>query len=129
MRKFILILAAGAVSLSIPSFAEARSGCQARAHDRRVAGTVIGGIGGAVLGNAVSHRGGGALIGGLGGAVIGNQLSRRSCDRAGYYYRHHHRTRYSSSGYYTRRSNCSVRDASYYNDRGVLVTRQVQTCR
>jgi uncharacterized protein YcfJ len=129
MRKFVLILAAGAVSLSIPSFAEARSGCQQRAHDRRVAGTVIGGIGGAVLGNAVSRRGGGALIGGLGGAVIGNQLSRRSCDGAGYYYRHHRHTRYSSSGYYTRRTNCSVRDASYYNDRGVLVTRQVQTCR
>ncbi|MBS0297570.1 MAG: glycine zipper 2TM domain-containing protein [Proteobacteria bacterium] len=128
MRKAILLLAAAATSLSIPTLADARS-CQQRAHDHRVAGTVIGAIGGALVGNAISHRNG-ALIGGIGGAVVGNQVSRRSCD--GYYYRHH-RGRYRStpSGYYynDRRETCRLQDVSYYNDRGELLTKQVHVCR
>jgi uncharacterized protein YcfJ len=127
MRKAILLLAAAAASLSIPTVADARS-CQRRAHDHRVAGTVIGAIGGALVGNAISHRNG-ALIGGIGGAVVGNQVSRRSCD--GYYYRHH-RTPYRTTATgldADRRETCSLRDVSYYNDRGELLTKQVHVCR
>src|SRR5579875_196198 len=48
--------------------------------DRRVAGTVLGGVGGALIGGALGH-GTGALIGGLGGAVIGHSVASEGCHR------------------------------------------------
>lgn len=79
----------------LPTLASAET-CGERAHNRRVAGTVIGGIGGALIGNAIRKGGTGAVVGGLGGAVIGNQLSRVKCDRG-------YARSYRSS--YARRSN------------------------
>ena len=73
-------LAVAAPLALLPTLANAAS-CGERAHNRRVAGTVIGGIGGALLGNAIRKGGTGAVVGGIGGAVIGNQLSRVKCDR------------------------------------------------
>ena len=79
MRKLILV--AGMVALTaLPTISSAQTSCEQAKHDKRVAGTVLGAIGGAVLGGLVSgnrgHKESGALIGGVGGAVVGNQLSK-----------------------------------------------------
>ena len=82
MRR--ILFAAGLTLVeATASAAEARSGCEAAAHNRKVTGTALGAIGGALLGSAVAGHGSmgtGALFGGVGGAVVGNQLSRTSCD-------------------------------------------------
>ena len=94
MRR-TFIIAGVLVAMATPSLASAES-CQRHAHDRKVAGTVVGGIGGALIGNAISHNTTGALLGGVGGAVVGNQVARVNCpDRTAYYHgrRHHHHDR------------------------------------
>jgi uncharacterized protein YcfJ len=42
-------------------------------------GTVIGAVGGGLLGNAVSHGAGGTLIGAGAGAVAGHQIAKSNC--------------------------------------------------
>jgi hypothetical protein len=88
-----LMIAALAAVVAAPSLAHAES-CEGRAHDRKVTGTVVGGVGGALIGNAITHNTTGAVLGGLSGAVVGNQVARVSCDgHRGYYEghgRHHH---------------------------------------
>ncbi|MDQ0839048.1 hypothetical protein [Sphingomonas faeni] len=92
MRKFLMALSA--LSLAIPAAtviptgkAEARSKREYRGHDRRyrakrcrhssgTTGLVAGGVGGAVLGNAV----GGGLLGTLAGGAAG-ALGGRAVDR------------------------------------------------
>lgn len=54
---------------------------QAACSDRKVAGTVIGGVGGALVGNSISKGGGGAVVGGLGGAFLGNRIAASGCNR------------------------------------------------
>lgn len=140
MRAVISAVAAISIAATvIPIQAHAAGGCERRAHRARVTGTVLGAIGGALLGNAISHRGG-AVVGGVGGAVVGNQLSRRSCDRYGYHYRHYSGYTYRHSAPYGRQygyrrattyapqRRCAVRTENYYNDRGELVSRQVESC-
>jgi hypothetical protein len=94
MKRSVLMLGvAGALAIcavTIP--ATANASCA----DRRVTGTVLGGIGGALIGNSISRGGGGAVIGGLGGAVAGNAIAGSGC--GGYYRRGYYR-----SGYYDRR--------------------------
>ena len=96
MRR-AFIIAGVLVAVAAPSLASAES-CQRHAHDRKVTGTVVGGIGGALIGNAISHNTTGALLGGLGGAVVGNQVARVNCpDQVAYYHhgrRHHHHDGY-----------------------------------
>jgi hypothetical protein len=159
----------------------------ASCNDRKVAGTVVGGVGGALIGNSIAHGGGGAVLGGLGGAVLGHEIARSSC-RHEYRHAEYYHGRYRPSGtgygtnqgaayqsggaypsaaqsaptpsqqtvYYDDRGNvvypssapgpsapyasyasasypsaasaCSAETRSYYNDRGELVQRQVQTC-
>ncbi|MDB5443771.1 MAG: putative outer rane lipoprotein SlyB precursor [Phenylobacterium sp.] len=86
MRR--MLFAAGlTLAVAASSAAQARSGCAAAAHDRRVTGTVVGALGGGLLGSAVAghgSKGTGALVGAGLGAVVGNQLSRTSCDRYAY---------------------------------------------
>ena len=67
----------------------ASASCRGRANT----GTVVGGVGGALLGNAISHGGGGAIIGGIGGAVVGHQIAKNGCSssRHAYYHRRHPR--------------------------------------
>jgi len=86
MRK--LILAMGAVAtiataMSVPTVSSAyTSRCEARAHDKKVTGTIVGGVLGALAGNAIGHGGGrtgGTIIGGVAGAALGNNLSRTHC--------------------------------------------------
>jgi uncharacterized protein YcfJ len=98
MRHAALIVGL-AVAVTAPTLARAES-CQRYAHDRKVTGTVLGGVGGALIGNAITHNTTGAVLGGVSGAVVGNQVARVNCqdrpayDRSGYerprHGRHHH---------------------------------------
>ena len=70
---------------------DASATCQ----DRKTTGTLLGGVGGALVGNSISHGGGGAVVGGLGGAVLGHEIARSGCNTSRTYYRTS-RTRYAS---------------------------------
>jgi len=89
MHKLILVAGLAAAAL-IPSFASAQQSCE-RQRDNQVVGTVAGAGIGALLGSAIAPRGdrtAGAVIGGVGGAVVGNQVTRpyADCSHAyGYY--------------------------------------------
>jgi hypothetical protein len=87
-RLAIIGLAIGAIAfpaMLAPSEADAAS-----CHSRKATGTVVGGLGGALVGNAISKGGGGLLVGGLGGALIGRQIGKSGCHRT--------RTAYYDSG-------------------------------
>jgi hypothetical protein len=135
MRRTLMVLGLAA-AVAAPSLANAGSYCGQRAHDRRVTGTVLGGVGGALIGGAIGHSGTGALLGGVGGAVIGNQLSRTSCDRPYAYY--HSRTRYShraapqryyNNAAYAAPGGCHYETRPYYDERGQLTYQPTQVCR
>jgi len=69
----------------------------ASCRDRKTTGTLLGGVGGALVGNSISHGGGGAVIGGLGGAVLGHEIARSGGGCATRtYYRTTTRTRYAT---------------------------------
>ena len=115
MRK-ILAVTALSVAFALPLVvgpSEANASCQARKN----AGTLIGGVGGALLGNAVSHGGGrtgGTIIGGLGGAVIGHEIAKSGCGGS------RHAT-YRSSRYATAERQYERQDVSrriYYDQYG-----------
>jgi hypothetical protein len=110
MRKLLLVAGLSAAAL-VPSLAFAQSCEQQR--DHQVVGTVAGAGIGALIGSAVAprgDRGAGAVIGGVGGAVIGNQATRADADCAhayGYYDQHNlwHANavdRANARGYYDR---------------------------
>jgi hypothetical protein len=132
MRKHLLAAGIAAITL-IPTFAAAQQTCEDR-RNNRVAGTVVGGVLGALAGSAVAGRGdrsGGAVIGGVGGAVIGNQLSKGSgdCQRAyGYYdsngmWHANAASRESASGYYDGNGAwVEGRPNGYYDNRGRWVS-------
>lgn len=77
------LIAAGIAAMSfVPSLAAAQQTCEER-RNNRAAGTVVGGLLGALAGSAVAGRGDrteGAVIGGVGGAVVGNQVSKGKGD-------------------------------------------------
>lgn len=128
MRKTLMIVGLAA-ALAAPSLAQARTYCDQRAHDRKVTGTVLGAVGGALIGNAVSHRNG-AVIGGLGGAVVGNQLARTKCDT---YAAPRHRARsasYARPAAATTASydRCRYETRSFYDERGRLVQQPTRVC-
>lgn len=136
-----LLLAVG-VSLTVAaaSAAEARSGCEADAHSRRVTGTVVGALGGGLLGSAVAghgSKGTGALVGAGLGAVVGNQVSRVSCDHRGYRHARYAPRRnaaYASTpayaGAYGTNTSASCRYVArpYYDQAGRLVYAPMQVC-
>jgi uncharacterized protein YcfJ len=147
------LFAAGlALALAASTAAEARSGCEAYAHNRRVTGTVVGALGGGLLGSAVAghgSKGTGALVGAGLGAVVGNQLSRTSCDHYAYRRTRHRyaRTRtyapspyagaygqnasaYAPAGYsrYASASSCHYVTRPYYDQAGRLVYAPMQVC-
>ena len=135
MRR--IVVAACLLLIAAPTVTLARSSCEARAHDRRVAGTVIGAVGGAVIGNQFSHNNG-ALVGALGGGIVGNQLSRTNCARSEAYREPRHRRRYGAderagpdrqADIAPSTARCAPQDQSFYNEHGDLVHRQVQVCR
>jgi hypothetical protein len=76
-----LIFSALAVAILLPGAALAQPydpGCVQSNQDNRAAGTVIGAIGGALLGGAIAgrhDRGAGVVVGGVTGAVAGNAIA------------------------------------------------------
>lgn len=131
MRRTLAV--AGLVAaMAVPSFAGARTYCEQRAHDRRVAGTLLGGVGGALVGGAIGDTKG-AVIGGLGGAVVGNQVARTKCDRGRVAYRTRHARRvrpreYDAASYAAPRG-CSYENRRYYDERGQATYAPVRVCR
>lgn len=123
-----LVAAIAAPSLTTASAASARTYCDQRAHDRKVTGTVLGAVGGALIGNAISHRNG-ALIGGLGGAVVGNQIARTKCTGyASSHYRHRPaavRSETASTAY----DRCRYENRPFYDERGRLIYQPTRVCR
>jgi len=133
MRRTLMVLGVVA-AVAAPSLASASDYCGQRAHDRRVTGTVLGGVGGALIGGAIGHSGTGALLGGLGGAVIGNQVARTSCDRHYAYrnrtrYAHHYDNRYYNNAAYAAPGGCHYETRPYYDERGQLTYQPTQVCR
>ena len=84
-----LLFAAAAAALSVAALS-APTTAAASCAERKTTGTVLGGIGGALLGNSISRGGGGAIVGGIGGAVVGHEVAGAGCGR------------YRQSGYYER---------------------------
>jgi hypothetical protein len=84
---FLLAVALPATALAQPY----DPGCVQQNQNNQVAGTVLGGIGGALIGGAIGGRrngGAGAVIGGVTGAVAGNAIAGSNnvqCPQ-GYYY-------------------------------------------
>jgi hypothetical protein len=83
-RLVIIGLAIGAIAL--PATLAPTDADAATCRSRKATGTVIGGLGGALVGNAISKGGGGLLIGGVGGALVGRQIGKSGCrSRTAYY--------------------------------------------
>ena len=121
MRK-ILAVTALAAAFSLPLIVgstDANASCQGRKNT----GTVIGGVGGALLGNSISRGGGGAVIGGLGGAVIGHEIAKGGCGGSRHAYYRGSRGRYAAAQepesrrkiYYDQYGNAVAGPAPYYN--------------
>lgn len=93
MRRDLLIAAGAALGLA------AIAGAGPAAASCATTGTIVGGVGGALLGGAIGHSAGGAFLGGLGGAVIGHEVGRSSCRHAHYaYYRSYRQRAYYEPG-------------------------------
>jgi surface antigen len=98
MRKILAVTALSA-AFALPLVvgpSEANASCQARKNT----GTLIGGVGGALLGNAITHGGGrtgGAIIGGLGGAVIGHEIAKSGCGSSRHAAYRSSRSRYAAA--------------------------------
>ena len=108
-KRFItgaLIAATAAGVLAVPTFAAAQpygyyDDCRAHERSNGTAGTIIGGIAGALLGSSVAphhgNRAGGAAIGGVAGALIGNSIGRSSAKSNSYACNGYDRRYYSYS--------------------------------
>jgi uncharacterized protein YcfJ len=111
MRNLI-ILGTLVTALTLPMLA-APTAAEASCSGRKTTGTILGGVGGALLGNAISGGGGGAVVGGLGGAVVGHEVGRGGGDcntttRTTAYRaptRNYHYTREHVAYYYDRHGN------------------------
>lgn len=143
----LLMVGGLAVALGLP-LAAANPADAATCSSRKLTGTVLGGVGGALLGDAVTRGAGGPIIGGVGGALVGRQIGKSGCRRA--VYRSASRTSYRSAPrpapvqrvYYDQYGQpvgatpvrytsaaCRTTTRSFYDDRGRLVERSVQSCR
>lgn len=80
MRKTLTFTALAAL-MALPMLA-APTDADASCRSRKLTGTVIGGVGGALLGGAVTHGSTGPIVGGLGGAVVGHEIGRNGCGRS-----------------------------------------------
>jgi hypothetical protein len=114
MMRNTFTAAALAALVALPLVAgptDASASCQGRKNT----GTLLGGVGGALIGNSISRGGGGAVVGGLGGAVIGHEIAKSGCgpSRHAYYRRGNAR--------YAYRSDARPARNVYYDQRGNLV--------
>lgn len=78
-RLIVIGLAIGAMAL--PAVVAPTDADAATCRSRKATGTVIGGLGGALVGNAVKRGGTGLLIGGVGGALVGREIGKSGCHR------------------------------------------------
>lgn len=122
MRSIAMIAGLAIAVLAAPA---AEAACQ-----KRTNGTVIGALGGALLGSTVAGRGDrteGALIGGAAGGLVGNQVSK--CKRT--YTRSASRTRsYQSAAYDRQRApSCRYENRPYYDSYGDVVYQPTRVCR
>ena len=152
MLRTIAMGCLGALTLSLAVVpATANASCAGR----KMTGTIVGGVGGALIGNSIARGGGGALIGGLGGAVLGHQIAGGGCERyrARRYRAGRAHYRYARGGPPPRQvlhdqygnpvaegptstgpgggydpAACRTDMQSYYDSRGALVRRPVQVC-
>ena len=88
MYKLAIILGATATLITasaVPDAAQAHrhhyhrygSGCQRAERRSGTGGAVVGGVGGAVVGNALTHGSvAGTVLGGVGGALIGHKVGQ-----------------------------------------------------
>ncbi|MGA7675010.1 MAG: glycine zipper 2TM domain-containing protein [Rhizomicrobium sp.] len=101
LKRVSLTLAAAILALSAGTVAASADNCSGHSHGT---GTVVGAVGGGLIGSALTH---GSAVGVIGGAVAGglagNAVARdRNCGdrrydsrhRAYYYDRYHHRRYY-----------------------------------
>jgi uncharacterized protein YcfJ len=138
MMRSILFAGALAIAVAAGSAADARSRCEAYAHNRRVTGTVVGALGGGLLGSAVAghgSKGTGALIGAGLGAVVGNNLSRVSCDRYAVRHARRHSARVTTPAYagdpryaVNTSASCHYETRPYYDRTGRLLYTPEQVC-
>ena len=122
MRSIAMI---AGLAMAIVAAPAAEAACQ-----KRTNGTVIGALGGALLGSAVAGRGDrseGALIGGAAGGLVGNQVSK--CRRAPA--RTYSRTRsYQSAAKSPPRApTCRYENRAYYDAYGDVVYQPTRVCR
>lgn len=124
MRSIAMIAGLAVAVVAAPA---AEAACQ-----KRTNGTVIGALGGALLGSAVAGRGDrteGALIGGAAGGLVGNQVSK--CKRAPSR-SYSSRTRsYQRAGYEAPRSGptCRYETRAFYDAYGEVVYQPTRVCR
>jgi len=110
MRK-TFTLAALAALVALPLIA-GPTGASASCQSRKDTGTVLGGLGGALLGNSISKGGGGAIVGGLGGAVVGHQLAKGGCGSSRHAYARRGHSRYAEG------DNRNPDRKTYYDQHG-----------
>jgi hypothetical protein len=132
MRKLLLI-AGLAATLAAPSFSQAATSCERAKSNQRVAGTVAGGLLGALAGSAIagnSSNTAGVVVGGVAGAVAGNQLakSKRPCP-PGYVQRSYYRSSSSARRVANTAPRCTWENQAYRDGYGNVSHRQVQVCR
>lgn len=104
---------------------DGRNPCQEKQHDNGTAGALIGGVGGALLGNSIAHGGGrtgGTIIGGVAGAVVGNNIGRSSARSSDTCQGYEGRTYYNGyapqyGGYYQQPQPYGYYDHRYYHQR------------
>lgn len=119
--RSIAMIAGLAMAVMVAPAAEAA--CQ-----KRTNGTVIGALGGALLGSTVAGRGDrteGALIGGAAGGLVGNQVSK--CKRAPA--RSAARNYDRPASYAQRGPTCRMENRAYYDAYGDVVYQPTRVCR
>lgn len=116
MKRFSRILAVASLAFSVTTVGAFADACSGRSHPE---GTILGGVGGGVIGGAVTHGSAGGVIGGavLGG-LAGNAIARdRDCHRYRYY-RHARYYRHDRDGYYDRDGDYHRYSEGYYDRDG-----------
>ncbi len=84
MRKTIIATSLAALALSLVAVSGAEA---ASCSSRKATGTVVGGVGGAVLGNAIKGGGLGLVAGAVGGGLLGREVGKSGCRRTTTAYR------------------------------------------
>jgi hypothetical protein len=95
----------------------ARASCS----DRKTTGTLLGGVGGAVIGNSIARGPGGIILGGVGGALAGRAIAGSTC---GHERRAEYRRHWRGYGPYPEGSQFvegPPPPPAYFDQRGVLI--------